>query len=458
MRAAAVALSLLLGSCSLGVPQADSCANSDECRRAFGAGTYCAADTGRCESVINDLCPEIFPPDVGDAQDGILIGSILNRDSENQIAREQAIQLAVQGIDERNGIDGRLVGVLHCNASTVSESAAYLVDEVGVQVILGPSSSQDVEAVFTSHRDDGVLVMTPSATAQQLEALDGAGPGRLWRTAPPDTLQVPVILDELGEDVRASIIARQNDTYAQGLSIIVQEAATTSTLEVVETPQFGDAEQIETAAQNALGSGEAPDVVLFLSSEVADAARFLEVAAGNPDYDSVQLFFSDAAANDELLTLTGDGPGASRYANVRATRPSSPDTIITSEFVGAYQAVNGSDPLEFSFTAHAYDAAALVILGAGYATRDGGEVTGIRVAEGIRQLTAGPSRQLLSANFGSIISDIRAGTTVDLVGASGELDYDSTTEELSTASYDVLNIQGSGTDATFTITRTVASP
>ncbi|MFK7985964.1 MAG: ABC transporter substrate-binding protein [Sandaracinaceae bacterium] len=453
-------LTVVLGSCSLGVPQADSCADSGECRRAFGAGTYCAADTGRCESVINDLCPEIFPADVGDSPNGILLGSILNRDSENQVAREQAIQLAVQGIDERNGIDGRLVGVLHCNASQVSEAAAYLVDEVGVQVILGPSSSQDVEAVFTSHREDGVLVMTPSATAQQLEALDrpASGPGRLWRTAPPDTLQVPVILDELGEDVRASIIARQNDTYAQGLSIIVQEAAMTTTLEVVETPQFSDAEQIATAAANALGSGDAPDVVLFLSSEVADAARFLEAAAENPAYDSVQLFFSDAAANDELLTLTGDGPGAARYGNVRATRPSSPDTIITNEFVGAYQAVNGSDPLEFSFTAHAYDAAALVILGAGYATRDGGEVTGLRVAEGIRQLTTGPSRQLLSANFGSIISDIRAGTTVDLVGASGELDYDGTTEELSTASYDVLNIQGAGAGATFQVTRTVASP
>ena len=49
-------------------------------------------------------------------------------------------------------------------------------------------------------------------------------------------------------------------------------------------------------------------------------------------------------------------------------------------------------------------------------------------------------RQLVSASFTAAIEDLRAGTTLDIVGASGELDYDPTTEELSTATYEILTI------------------
>ena len=74
----------------------------------------------------------------------------------------------------------------------------------------------------------------------------------------------------------------------------------------------------------------------------------------------------------------------------------------------------------------------------------GGELTGARIAEGIALTSAGTTEhQLLSTNFGSTIAALRgASPDVDVVGASGELDFDMDTEELTSATYQLLEIMG----------------
>lgn len=443
----------LLVGCSLGNPSRDDCESAADCQGVFGAGYYCNTESGLCESVLTTACPELFPADAAEDPDAILIGTIFDRSSPNQRARERSARLAVAGLDERAGIDGRPVVLLHCDTSIApaTDAADHLV-EAGVPAIVGPSSSSNVEAVFSSHRDDEVLVISPSATATQLEALDATTPGLLWRTAPPDGLQADVILRELSDSGITSlgIVTRQNDTYAQSLSVLVQRRADLPGITIAETPQFADTAAIAGAAMAVVATP--PDAVMFISSQVADAAAFLDAAAAITGFDGVPIILTDAAANEDLFDLVG--AGAARFAQVRATRPAAPDTIITSEFRSAYMAANGGeDPLDFSFTAHTYDATALVLLGAGYALGVNEEIDGPGIAEGILQMNgSGTARELLPANFLSIIEELRRNPDgVDVVGASGPLDYGAD-EELSTALYDVLDIDETG--PSFRVVRT----
>ncbi len=436
-------LALLLAGCSLGNPSRDDCVTSADCRSAFGGGFFCDPDTGLCESAVTTACPELFPPEALDDPEAIVLGTIFDRSSPNQRARERAARLAVAGIDERAGIDGRLVALLHCDTSIApaTEAADHLV-RAGVPAIVGPSSSSNVEAVFSSHRDDGVLVISPSATATQLESLDATMPGLLWRTAPPDTLQADVIVQELADAAVATlgIVTRQNDTYAQSLSVLVQQRAMTPGIAIGATPQFADTAAIAGAAMAVVETP--PSAVMFISSQVADAAAFLDAAASIPAYDGVPILLTDAAANEDLFRLVTTG--SARFAQVRATRPAAPDTIITNEFRSAYMAANdGEDPLAFSFTANTYDAMALVLLGAGFALGLEDTLDGAGIAEGITRMSAGMPRELLAANFLSIIEELRREPGVDVVGASGPLDF-GPDEELTTALYDVLDVDEAG--------------
>ncbi|MBX3273414.1 MAG: ABC transporter substrate-binding protein [Sandaracinaceae bacterium] len=458
MRALAALAALALGGCSLGNPARDDCRSSDECRALFGGGFYCEPDTGRCESALTDACPEVFPAGAHDAPGTILLGTIFDRASPNQRARERAARLAVAGLDERGGIDGRRVALLHCDTSVAPalELAAHLV-RAGVPAIVGPSSSSNVEAVFSAHRASGVLVISPSATAPQLDALDSSTPGLLWRTAPPDDLQTDVVVAELVSAGTSSIgiVTRQNDTYAQALSVRIQARARDAAITVGRTPQFADAAAIAGAAADVVAGG-APSAVLFISAQVADAAAFLDATAAIDAYDGVTIVLTDAAANEDLLSRTD--AGRARFGQVVATRPATPDTVITSEFRSAYRAANeDEDPLLFSFTAHAYDATALVLLGTGAALGASDTVTGAAIAEGItRTYGGGPARELVAANFLAIIQELRRDATgVDVIGASGPLDYGED-EELVSGVYDVLAIDAGG--PRFVVLRTVEAP
>lgn len=430
-------MAALIVSCSLGQPSRDACTSTPECRATFGAAYYCEAESGLCQPAVTEACPEVFPSSAGEDPRAVIVGTLFDRTSRTQQARERAARLVASALNERSGIDGRPVGFLHCDASRASPAAlAAHLARVGVPAIVGPSSSSNVEAVFTSQRGSGVLVISPSATARELTQIDST-PGLLWRTAPPDGLQTQVLVQELmAGDIRSlAIITRQNDTYAQGLSILLREEPL-GDLRIGATPQFADPSGIDAAAAAALQDG--PEAVLFISSDVSHAGAFLDAAATLP-YDGVRIFLTDAAANQDLFARTTSG--SSRFEQVTAIRPAAPNTIVTSEFRSNYMAAFDEDPLLFTFTAHAYDAAALVLLGAGAVLGSSETVTGAGIAEAIVRMTGGSAtpQRLVGSELLSIVGALRRGSEVDVVGASGPLDYGSD-EELGSATYDVLAI------------------
>jgi len=453
-----VALALMLAGCSLMTPSRDRCDSSAECRSTFGAGFYCAPDNGLCESSLSPICPEIYPATAADDPEAIVFGTIFDRSSPNQQARGLAARLAVDGLNERSGIDGRPVALLECDSREgMAGMAADRLVEVGVTNLIGPSASSDVESVFQRHREAGIFIVSPAATAATLADIDTRRPGRLWRTAPPDDLQALAVEDALRAEsiTTISVIAKQNDTYAQGLSLRVRDLAGPAGITVVESVAYATPDDIASAATDALGASAPPETVIFLSSQVAEAAAFLDATASISGYDGVSILFTDAAANGDLFVMTTDG--AARFGQVFATRPSAPDTIVTEEFDSNFEAAFGDSPFPFSFAAHTYDATVLVLLGAGFSLGDRGEVTADGIAQGILRMSniGQAETRLVGTSFIPVIEQIRAsGDTVNVVGASGPLDFDPTTEELTSATYDLLSISG----MSFAIDRTITVP
>jgi branched-chain amino acid transport system substrate-binding protein len=423
----------------------DECATSAICHESGGVASFCNLATHRCQSVVSEICPEYFPVEAGTDPSAIAIGTIFDRSTPNQLARAHAAELAALGVNQGGGIDGRRVLLIHCDASNGrAAAAADQLARAGVTAVVGPSTSSDVEAAFAAHADDEMLFISPSATATQLTAIDTGTPGLLWRTTPPDSLQSKVILSDLLAEPPATslaVVRRANDVYAQSLSVILQESAREAGLVVDASEVFANAEAVPDVIDGAIESD--PDAIVFLTSHIADAAAFLDAASAHRGYRGKLIYFADAAANDDLFALATRG--APLFGAIRATRPAAPSTIITTEFASDYMAANGGeDPLQFSFTAHTYDATLLVMLGAAYALRDGGELTGDRIAEGLALMSSGTEEhRLLAANIRATIAAIRsAHPNVDVVGASGDLDFDPITEELESGSYEILEVRG----------------
>ncbi|HEY8073244.1 MAG TPA: hypothetical protein VIF62_04025, partial [Labilithrix sp.] len=103
-----------------------------------------------------------------------------------------------------------------------------------------------------------------------------------------------------------------------------------------------------------------------------------------------------------------------------------------------------SDPDEFTFVAHAYDAAWLVFYGAAWAVGHDHALSGTPIARGLRHLSAGADVEVAPANWKQIRDALAGGQSVNLTGASGSLDYDPATEE-TTGLVDIWKISSDGT-------------
>jgi ABC-type branched-subunit amino acid transport system substrate-binding protein len=448
---AALAFVLLFGaltSCTLTRTSVDECKTNDDCRTSFGVGKVCGAG-GLCDSAPpNPRCTTTFPADVltrpENYKNVILLGSMMDHSIPGQIAREQAILLATTQVNEQGGIDGRLFGMIFCDIAENANfdslkrtdaavaSGRYLNSVMGVHAIVGPSSSTDALAVYDAVKTVDTVVISPSATSPALTAADPApsddAPGRLWRTAPPDTLQGVAIVRYIRTtfpEVKSVALVQEKGAYGDALAQIFtagfQQAGGAVTPFVFANSGERDAAIV--------GAGDLKlPFVLFFSSQSKDSVAFLTAAQALPSYASTRFFLTDASATTDLLN--GAAGAAALFPRVVGSRPAVPQgptfDLFKVSFNGAFQ----KDPTSLSFVSHSYDAAWLAFYGTAYALRREGRVTGTGIARGLRKLSTGaPEVAATPSNWKTITDAIGGGATVNIIGASGSLDYDPANEE-----------------------------
>jgi len=432
--------------CSFGVTERVPCRSDDDCRDAFGWGHTCDADQLCATATLHPRC-ETTPADLFEDraahQDDIVLGVLWRIESYPMEA--DAAKLAFLEVADAGGLDGRALSLVTCGIeedpdvddldgeTATSTIAEYLARDVGVAGSVGPTSSGESERAYAAASPHDSLLISASATSPALTTMDGATcsddtPGLFWRTAPSDELQGQVMADYLSEQGRSPVaVIYEEGAYGQGLAT----AFSASFSGEVQLQPYATSSAIPSYVVDLVDT--TPEII-FISSVHDDIVAFLNAMAdlladGGRVTDG--LFLADGAYYTTILDAVEDPDAV--LPLVRGTRPTADqDSLAYETFAAAFGAAfPGSDAREASFAANAYDAAWMLLYGVAWASYQEDRIGGENVARGLRQLSSGDSIDIRYTNWNPVRAAFEAGDSVDIRGASGELDYDTTTCETS---------------------------
>jgi ABC-type branched-subunit amino acid transport system substrate-binding protein len=186
------------------------CSTNSDCNADAGkdgnSAAICRKPMGRCVPLLSPDCRTITGDGYTD-DNAILIGSMFSltgAQAGTNLPRQQSAQLAVEEINKVGGVprgttsaDARPLVLVSCDESVdLVRAGKHLVDELGVQAIVGPNTSQDV--LDLSNRltiEKGVLAMTPSGLASSIaDLLDN---NLTWQMVPNDVQRGPIMLQQI---------------------------------------------------------------------------------------------------------------------------------------------------------------------------------------------------------------------------------------------------------------------
>lgn len=438
MRRLLPALALALTSCSFVVGAMQECETDADCAQ-HGTGLTCS-DSMCVDPSGNDPSAARCKGTLGIAgKDSITLAALLpfttgdgTPDARGQ-ARANAVQLAVEEINQRQGVNGRRpFELVVCDTSgdgaIAKRVASYVIKQRAVPAILSAGSSETL-AIAAESIPAGVLLVSASATSPEITGMvkkrSGDPASLVWRVCPSDAIQGKVISEELKrtEDVATSRVAilATDDPYGQGLSQVFSSAYPGKTGTFLFTKDQDPSAAVEQAVEFK------PTVALFIGFPVDAKAVLAKVVAGGPLATS-KWFFTDSAKSVDVFQENKD---KDFLEGSRGTAPATLSSAAYTSFRSRYQSRFGADPDATSYTAHNYDAVYLLALAASWAAGEAGEgeISGVRMAQGMTRLTGGEAHQLQPLDYVATRSAFEAGKDLDVEGASGKLDFDSSTGE-----------------------------
>lgn len=381
-----------------------------------------------------------------DADNAIEFGVALPITSANgvntrSVQNLNAMLLALEEINERSGVAGRQFALTVCDtggsAEKASSQVAWMGDE-GIVATIVPTSSA-VLAAAQPAIDRRMVLMSPTATSVEVSSLSDApdqGVGLVWRTVVSDAQQGRVIGDILKGDsgvgadagfagINSIGILYVDDAYGQGLNAAIVQRLNGSG-KTVSSFQYTRNSESEITSRLQLLNAQNPGATVAIAFQ-EDAKRILNGALMHPNLKKPnhRWLFSDSAKDaSTLVGLTQP----SEVDGALGTTPAQGAGLAFTTFQDRFKAEFMADPSQFAFTSQCYDAFWVLALGAAHASgADGkGVVDGPRIAQGMTQLSApsGPMYQLQVTSWTGAEGDLRAGRAINIVGASGNLDFD----------------------------------
>ena len=294
------------------------------------------------------------------------IGPLTGDNANYGIRCSNAARLAIDEINAAGGIDGKQLALIAENSlGTVDGAiAAYekLVYSDNVCAIIGPVFTSPALAVAQRCYEDGIVMISPSATHKDVTAVGDY----VYRTVPSDSLQSEVaahyFYEVLGYRNIACLYA-MND-YSQGLATGVEEIFTElgGTVSAMETCMVGDKDFRTQLGVIANTDAEA----IYIPNYTVEDAQILEQA-----YQlgmNLPFLSSDGFSDPEIYNLAGDFTDGVIYVGPAQAEAST----LLADFQEAYSAAYNGD-MPDSFATNAYDATyilAQAIDRAGSADRD----------------------------------------------------------------------------------------
>jgi branched-chain amino acid transport system substrate-binding protein len=451
----------------------EPCSSIDDCRRGFGLGWTCNSDSGFCEEAeASPLCAP-FPDDLLTDRDKypgdtILFATLLDGEGDRQMVNSANLAVLQVNTVDGGGLEDRKFGMINCTygddsntddqIAKAKEAARYAVDAYGVQAIIGPGTSSLALEVYNEVKEDEVLIISPSATSDTLTYIDGVNksaqnPGLFWRSVPPDSGIAARIAELLINDGRTRVgMIYKDNAYGQNLADLLGRSLNPEGVNPppVELIAFGYDDGTYGDAVVKLSDTADLQEVVFVSDSADDVVTFLtSVAGGSGSLAEAPLVLSDSAfsetnvlnkLNQDVITNVIDAE------RVRLLVPNAPSGPVFDIFRENYmKAFDNDSPANAGYTAESYDAAWMAILGSAWSLYNEGGIHPLGMAAGLHFISDpnATAFDITPGQWASIRGSFESGSAVNIRGASGELDFDSSTEE-TTGAVEVYAIVNNG--------------
>jgi branched-chain amino acid transport system substrate-binding protein len=426
---------------------------------------FCGA-AGQCVSFRSEDCESVFVDSVSrqtpEAYDRLVfIGSLLPLiepfGSSIGVPLKNAVELAIRELNGAGGLPGGArIAWVSCdskgNAQVATRAAGHLASIVRVPAILGPLFSEEVIAVasaVTVPRD--IFLLTPTATSPEIGNLNSAQKTLVWRNIASDIFQgaaflkrlqdiaVPRVLilykdDKYGDDLQRQITPRLSQRLGMNNVRLAKFDNPITIPNTTERRQkYG---MIVTRSMMSFGATPPDTVVIIGTSEGAEIAGAYYGYVAAAQITPAKIIFSHGAV--PVMNLVADSvamnmalkPGVDSGALLEGVAPDifDPTTTAYQNFSFIYNTTfSGTEPSLASTTS--FDGAMTIMLG--MSTIPMGEpITGPKIAQGISLLVnkAASARRITflvdQAYVSAARNAVASGEAIDIVGVSGELDYD----------------------------------
>jgi branched-chain amino acid transport system substrate-binding protein len=280
------------------------------------------------------------------------IGPMTGDNANYGVLCNQAVKLAFDEINAAGGIDGIQIELITEDSEGTVEKGLSSIEKLSssdkIVALVGPVFTGVSFAVGERCQDEGLVMITPSATHKDITAIGNC----VFRTVASDGLQGEVagtyFAQELGYKNIAVLYAK-ND-YSQGLyeGMKASFEACGGKVSVVETCQVGDK---DFKTQLTKIKAASPDAI-YIPDYTAEMAQILEQASQLGM--KIPFISGDGFSNPDIYNLAGDFCNGVVY--IGPTQVEQSTAYV--DFVNKYDATYGVKP--DSFATNAYDAAYIV--------------------------------------------------------------------------------------------------
>ncbi len=293
-------------------------------------------------------CEEPAPFQVG------FIGGLSGRSTDIGEASRNAVQLAIEQINARGGIDGRAVELLVRDDADDPETAANAVRELhqaGVAAIIGPNVSSVAVGMLPVVNELQVVTISPTASSLVLAGQDDYLFRINWTTRDNAIIYAERYL-ERGVRKMAVALDANNLAFTQSWleEFRVPYERGGGTIAAVEAFDTSAERGFANTARILLASG--PDAVLLVSNSVDTAQLAQQIRKQDAD---ILLVAAEWAASEHLLQLGGR---AIEGLELVQSYDRNDDSVLYTRFRDDYRARFAADPGYSSLAA--YDAATML--------------------------------------------------------------------------------------------------
>lgn len=307
------------------------------------------------------------------------IGPLTGAYANYGLSEKNGAELAVKEINEAGGIAGKQIELSYQDSQGESESAVNAYGKLmdwGMEVSLGCVLSGENASVVAAARDDDVLLITPSGSADK--CIDGSS--LAFRVCFYDSFQGAAAAQYIKDnDIVDTVgVLYQSDVdYSVGLYNAFVEKCGELGITIAETQTFTSTTSTDFSTQvNALVASGAK--LVFIPIYAEEASTFLTQARGKFADD---VYFFGADGLDGILGKVEQDTSLAN--NVLMLTPFAADNPAENvqSFVKKYQEAYGATPDQFA--ADAYDA--IYVIKA--AVEKAGSTSGAALASALTSLT-----------------------------------------------------------------------